>query len=185
MLVEWLERPENKWEDAQPTGDGRGGSRGLSCVRGEQRRKDKTDGRGGNQARRTFLTAFMGVCSRAERQKMNFSNPEKLQESCRLGRAAKGMFCSCAVHVAAAWQITTLFPDPQHPLLKIHFQSLLEVSAIGTDRANNFICAREKWCLHMFCEAAWEGWWITLLIYFYLGCIFQWKLSSFETVSSC
>ena len=65
-------------------------------------RKRQTDGKKGNRARRRLPAAFMGVCSKAKRQKMNFSNPEKLQESCRLGRAAKGMFCSSAIHVTAA-----------------------------------------------------------------------------------
>jgi len=65
-------------------------------------RKRQTDDKKGKQARRRLPAAFTGVCSKAKRQKTNFSNPEKLQESCRLGRAAKGMFSSSAIHVTAA-----------------------------------------------------------------------------------
>lgn len=69
----------------------------LRARRAERRRQEGCEG--GDQERGTFPMALVGACSKAKRHKMNFSNPEKLQESCRLGRAAKGMFCSCAVHV--------------------------------------------------------------------------------------
>lgn len=65
-------------------------------------RKRQTDDKKGKRARRRLPAAFTGVCSKRKRQKINFSNPEKLQESCRLGLAAKGMFRSSAIHVTAA-----------------------------------------------------------------------------------
>lgn len=69
---------------------------------GRADRKRQMDDKKGKRARRRLLAVFTGVCSKAKRQKMNFSNPEKLQESCRLGHAAKGKFSSSAIHVTAA-----------------------------------------------------------------------------------
>lgn len=134
---------KKRWEEAHFTKVGRGGSGGLSRTERESQR----DERKGKLARRRQLAAFMAPCSKAKRQEMNFSHPEKLQESCRLGRAAEGMCCISATHVPAAWQSYCYGTWPIASILK---NTLLSSSG-GTDapRGNNLMYVRKRPCPHI------------------------------------
>lgn len=138
-----------KWEDAQATSDGGGGSRGwVAC---EESREEKTGGMWRGRSGEGDVPYGFG--------RSLFQGKETQDEFQQSGKAAGilqvGTCCQrnvlqlCCSRFTAAWQITASFPDPQHPLLKIHFQSLLKVSDIGSDRANNFICVREMMSSHV------------------------------------
>lgn len=154
MLMECAERWEN-WEDAQPTGDGEEGAGAeLRARRAERRGQDWWQR--GKSGKEDVPNGFHGLFQGKETED-EFQQSGKAAGILQVGTCCqRNVLQLCCSRFTASWQITALFPDPQHPLLKIHFQSLLKVSDIGSDRANSFICVTEKLCPHVFREAAWD-----------------------------
>lgn len=97
---------------------------GLSCVRGEQGGEDRMMAEGeirqGGRSQRLSWSLFQGTETQDE-----FQHSGKAAGILQVGTCCqRNVLHLCCSRFTASWQITASFPDPLHPLLKIHFQSL-------------------------------------------------------------